>query len=145
MLDAYNHVGLAVSDLDTSIRFYRDILGFELKEKFETGPGRERGRPEDTTLHHRQVAMLRFNELWIELVHTIPPVGRVENLYKNNIGAAHLAFYCADIEKTYRELVAQGVKFYAPPSTSTVGRRLALFTDPDGFAIELNEAIEGRR
>ncbi|MDD9927285.1 MAG: VOC family protein [Rhodospirillaceae bacterium] len=42
-----------------------------------------------------------------------------------------------DLAKSYRDLVAQGVRFTAPPETQPWGGSLAHFEDPDGNVLTL--------
>ena len=39
MIQCINHTGVSTPDLDRAIRFYRDLLGFELVQRFEIEKG----------------------------------------------------------------------------------------------------------
>ena len=67
-----SHLGICVSDVEASLRFYRDALGFEVKSELEV-----KGEPSDTLLRLRDVALravyLRRDGLTIELLHYASP------------------------------------------------------------------------
>lgn len=48
-----------------------------------------------------------------------------------------LSLRVEDLAKSYRDLVAQGVRFTAPPETQPWGGSLAHFEDPDGNVLTL--------
>jgi uncharacterized glyoxalase superfamily protein PhnB len=50
-----------------------------------------------------------------------------------------------DIDATYQELSAKGVRFPMVPSDQPWGGRLALFADPDGNVLYLDRLVEGDR
>ena len=139
-----HHSGFHVTDLDRSIAFYCDLLGFEVvwrRVNREEYVRRIIGYP-DAELHQ---AMLRFpkSDHCLELmdyrgvprvaVDTSPP----------NPGTAHLCLLVRDLPALYRELSAQDVASVGEPVAITSGPneggRAVYMIDPDGFRIELLE------
>ena len=58
--------------------------------------------------------------------------------HENRIGAFQgLAFWCDDVNKTYAELTARGVKFIAPPKSEEWGTS-SVFADQDGNQFALS-------
>lgn len=142
-----HHTGLQVRDLERSLAFYRDILGFELV--FAWNPRAPYiaelvGYP-DVDLH---AAILRppNSDVFLELleyrgVERVPVDTRTANP-----GTAHTAYYVDDLDALYAELVARGVESVSSPVTPTIGPneggRAVYLIDPDGIRVEL---IQTRR
>lgn len=138
-----HHTGLTVSDLETSLGFYRDLLGCEVLATQEKQGGYLAaivGYPDA----HVRMAHLRAPESVhvIELFEYLaPPPGR-SALEPRNVGTAHLCFIVADLEATYERLRAAGVEsfFSAPVEVDTginAGGWALYLRDPDGIPIEL--------
>ena len=140
------HTSWTVSDLDRSIAFYCDLMGFELiRRRVRTGefietvvgfPGAELHiaalripqAPEPPSQHH------------LELIQYVSPKGAKLQLSTCNVGAAHLALEVKSIHDDYRRLSAAGVHFVSPPVEIPGGAGYACYMrDPDGFTIELVE------
>jgi catechol 2,3-dioxygenase-like lactoylglutathione lyase family enzyme len=138
------HTSWTVSDLERSIAFYRDLMGFELlRRRVRTGafietvvgfPGAELHiaalripqAPETPSQHH------------LELIQYVSPKGATLELSTCNVGAAHLALEVKSIHDDYRRLSAAGVRFVSPPVEFPGGAGYACYMrDPDGFTIEL--------
>jgi serine phosphatase RsbU (regulator of sigma subunit)/predicted enzyme related to lactoylglutathione lyase len=120
-----------VRDLDVSLHFYVDTLGFELiSDKHVTSDGVE----------------------WIEVV---PPDGsanlalvapKPDQPEYNLIGGYRwVLFMTEDVQAKYKEWSERGVRFESPPETPAWGGTYARFEDPDGNAFGLEGFDEVRR
>ena len=141
------HTGLTVSDLDRSIAFYRDLLGLELVTQWDSSQPYLRtviGFP-DAEL---RIALLRvpaqdggLAAQHIELLEYRQPHGTRGDPATCNPGNAHVAFVVADLDATYRHLVAHGVRFRSAPVEITHGRntgaKAVYLRDPDDITLEL--------
>lgn len=120
------HVGLAVTDIEASVRWYRDVLGFALIGSF-TAPD---GAP---------VRFLRSGELVYEI---FAPPGGVEAPGKID----HLCFESADIEADYAYCQAQGYAFETQgiqsiPTFWERGIRYFKLLSPTGEAVEFCQIL----
>lgn len=141
------HTGLTVSDLDRSVAFYRDLLGLELITQWDSSQPYLRtvvGYP-DAEL---RIALLRLPEgrgggpgHHIELLEYRRPRGSRGDANTYNPGNGHVAFMVEDLEATYTELKAEGVRFKSAPVDITHGRnaggRAVYFFDPDDITLEM--------
>ena len=123
------HTRMRVSDLDQTIRFYRDVLGLEVLER-KTSP---RGS---------QLAFLKVpnSEELIELT-SFPPSGPVtvqEDL-------VHLAFQVESLDDTIDQLSAKQIRITDGPTTTSSGSRFIFIDAPDGYEVELIERPAGVR
>ncbi|MBI5088976.1 MAG: VOC family protein [Actinobacteria bacterium] len=143
-----SHVGLCVADLDRSVRFYCDGLGFELLRSFDIG-----GEPwtrvlelDPLLLHSR---ILRRDGLTIELLQFEQPghVGPAERRPMNQLGFTHLAVWGDDIDGEAARVVELGGTIVEPTRVEfdqpTLQARWLYCTDPDGTRIELIEHPAG--
>lgn len=132
------HVAVHVSDMERSIRFYRDVLGWrqifdveaDLKALEKTlGPN----------ARCRSVGG-RIGQLGVELVQAnygpaTPPA--------HGLGLEILSLQVADAQKNYERLQALGVPICNPPmeveGINGVKCRICIALDPDGQRIEFVE------
>jgi lactoylglutathione lyase len=142
-----HHTGFQVADLERSIAFYRDILGFEIVFAWNPQADYIRvlvGYP-DADIH---AAILRLpgSDVFLELleyrnVERVPIDTRTANP-----GTAHIAFFVDDLDALYADLTARGVRSVSAPVTPTIGPneggRAVYMVDPDGIRVEL---IQTRR
>ncbi|MFO0950498.1 MAG: VOC family protein [Isosphaeraceae bacterium] len=115
---------LQVFDMPTSLRFYRDVLGFEVVQ---------RSQPADDC----GWAWLRAGDAEIMLNTAYEAEHRPPEPDPARL-AAHadtvLYFGCPDVDAAFAYLRASGVPA-AEPSTAPYGMRQLNFSDPDGYAI----------
>ena len=94
-----------VADMDTAVKFHRDMLGLALK--FQS-PGWSEFATGETTL-------------------ALHPASD-----KNPAGKVELGFTVPDVAAFYRDMSARGVQFSMPPTEQDFGGVLARFVDSEG-------------
>src|SRR5262245_22720748 len=115
---------LQVFDMPTSIRFYRDVLGFEL---LATSGGGEQS--DWVLLRHSGVELMLNTAYESDSRPPVPDDARIA--HHGDIG---LFFGCPDIESVYAHLRERGVKA-APPKVAPYGMKQMYVTDPDGYVL----------
>lgn len=118
----YLHTMVRVTDLEASLRFYRDALGLELLSKKEVPQGRY-------TLAF--LAAPGDHSAQVELTYNWDP-----ELYTGGRNFGHLAYAVADIHAACLRLADHGVTILRPPRDG----RMAFVRSPDGISIELLQA-----
>jgi lactoylglutathione lyase len=136
-----------VADLERSIAFYRDVLGFEIV--FAWNPQadyiRELVGYPDADIH---AAILRLpgSDVFLELLEYRNVERAPVDTRTANPGTAHIAFFVDDLDTLYADLSARGVRSVSTPVTPTIGPneggRAVYMLDPDGIRVEL---IQTRR
>lgn len=134
------HVGICVTDLERSTRFYRDGLGFRFRSEFQV-----QGEPSDTLLQLRDVNLhavyLERDGTRIELLHYIAPtaVGDGATRPMNGRGLTHLSLRVDQIETVLADLQRLGATIIGPSRIDIPGFDVAavFVSDPDGTLIEL--------
>jgi len=141
MEPTFSHFGVCVSDLDRSLRFYCDALGFEKAESHVIG--QEFARLMDLPNVAVTSQFIRKGATAIELLaFTEPaPFGNGERRAVNQLGLTHLSFRVGDVEATAAKVVEMGGAIVeASRTTIDFGGTPLQFvycTDPDGVRIEL--------
>lgn len=127
-----NHVAIAVTDFDESLKFWRDALGLELDHT------------EDVPSQKSKVAFLPIGDSEVELVQpTEEGTGVAKFLAKNGPGMHHLCFEVDDIDGMLADLKEKGVRLINPEPLVLEGRKMA-FIHPksaNGVLVELYELI----
>jgi len=118
----YLHTMVRVTDLETSLRFYRDALGLEVLSHKENPQGRY-------TLVF--LAAPGNTEAQIELTFNWDP-----EVYGGGRNFGHVAYAVEDIYATCQRLVDHGVTISRPPRDG----RMAFVRSPDNISIELLQA-----
>jgi lactoylglutathione lyase len=132
---AFNHVGICVSDLDRSRRFYEGVLGFRYWWEMEVpdaGCSRLLQLPEPVGA---KAVYLVNGSVVIELISfggagIHPSPRRV----MNDLGLTHLSVAVDDIGATLAEVGAHGGEILAD---TDMGGLAIMIRDPDGQLIEL--------
>lgn len=144
-MTAVRHCGIVVSDMERSLRFYRDLLGLKVARAMD-----ESGEFIDNVLGlgNVQVTTVKLSgddgPTLVELLEfkshqDKDPVRRT--LY--SIGPTHAAFTVDNLDEVYRRLSQAGVRFNAPPQLSPDGYAKVTFCyDPDGTPVELVEVLD---
>ncbi|MGB4347629.1 MAG: VOC family protein [Burkholderiaceae bacterium] len=115
----YLHTMVRVTDLETSLHFYRDALGLDVIRTHEVAAGR-------FTLVY--LAAPGDEEAQIELTYNWDP----EN-YSGGRNFGHVAYAVDNIYATCERLQAHGVTILRPPRDG----RMAFVRSPDDISIEL--------
>ena len=134
-MPVYNHIGLVVSDLERSRRFYEQVLGFRVW--YEDAP------PDAATAKLLglapplgvQTCYLTLGECFLELIYFSAPQAQVTRRGRSldETGLSHLSISVDDIRATAARAVECGGEIV---ESSDLGLAL-LIRDPDGQALEL--------
>jgi glyoxylase I family protein len=142
------HVGIIVSDMDRSIDFYCNTLGFELSQRIDLCSGETVEKGVGIPGAQLQLAHLRLGtqSTLIELLCYLKPISKPmpADAKSNDIGVGHVAFNVDDPDAYYDRLVSKGVKFISPGvMNSSTGEKFCYFYDPDGAVLEFIKPPEG--
>ena len=118
----YLHTMVRVTDLETSLKFYRDALGLRLLRTKESEQGR-------FTLVY--LAAPGDEDAQVELTYNWDP-----EVYTGGRNFGHLAYAVDNIYAICEKLQAHGVTILRPPRDG----RMAFVRSPDGISIELLQA-----
>ena len=138
---AYSHFGICVSDVERSVRFYCEGLGFERAESVPVGP--EYSPLVELPDISVTAQFLRRGPTTVELLcfEHPAPVGSRERRPVNQFGLTHLAFNVHDVDATAARLAGLGGSLIGTSRVTidALGNRIELIqlTDPDGVRIEL--------
>lgn len=120
----YLHTMVRVTDLDTSLGFYRDALGLEVVRRKDFPEGR-------FTLVY--LAAPGDGDAQVELTWNHDP-----EVYTGGRNFGHLAYAVDDIYAACLRLQQHGVAILRPPRDG----RMAFVRSPDGISVELLQAGE---
>jgi methylmalonyl-CoA/ethylmalonyl-CoA epimerase len=131
MFAAIDHTGIAVTDLDQSLAFYRDVMGLSLVHR-ETLPEQR-----------VEAALLDIGDSHIELIAPLDPDCSVARfLERRGPGLHHVAYRVGDIDAALASLSAAGVRLIDElPRTGIRGSRVA-FLHPAATGGALTEIVE---
>jgi CMP-N-acetylneuraminic acid synthetase/catechol 2,3-dioxygenase-like lactoylglutathione lyase family enzyme len=139
------HAGIVVSDLERSLSFYREALGFvETARADETGPFLDGllNMPSATVTTVKLRGTTTPGQIELLSFKTPKPFAKAETAL-NTCGITHLALQVGDLDRLFQSLQGMGITFNAPPAVSPDGRaKVAFCRDPDGVFLELVELLE---
>jgi lactoylglutathione lyase len=123
-----NHTRYRVSDLERTVRFYKDVLGLQEVRRSKSPRGSE-------------LVFLKApeSEELIEICF-FPKSGPV--LVQPDL--THLAFEVTSLEEFGQHLASIGVKFSDGPTLRPGGGGFAFIDAPEGYEIELIEQPKGK-
>jgi catechol 2,3-dioxygenase-like lactoylglutathione lyase family enzyme len=143
MIRRLEHVAVSVSDLDRSVAFYRDQLGFTLARLIEPREDGMLGGITGMPGARARIAHLRMGDSLLELFEYTRPRGRpVGDRTQADLGCSHVGLRSDDARADYRALSGRGVRFLSEPVEFRPGVWVAYFRGPDGETCELREDPE---
>ena len=119
-MNPLGYVIVFVSDMDKSITFYRDVLGFPVTHNSHKWTELDTGGT-TLALHLAEAADHTHT-------HATTPAGHCQ-----------IGLSVADLDAFHKEMVGKGVKCVQPPKEEHFGR-LAIYADPDEMPISVAEA-----
>ena len=118
------YTGIRVRDLETSIRFYREVMGMRVSRRGKMGHG----------------------GVWVEMqspgspqrleLNWYPPASRFYRPYRKGEELDHLAFRVPDVGRAFSEVTSKGARPEVEPFDEE-RYAFAFVSDPDGIWIEL--------
>ncbi len=114
MISGVHHACVIVSDMERSLKFYRDTLGMkeEVNITYDADPVM---MDLPGTKPKQHLVLLSAGNARVELIHYIEPKGGPNDRRTCDNGTLHLCFRVDDIKKTYMTLKAKGVRFHRDP------------------------------
>lgn len=139
---AADHTGITVSNLERSLTFWRDVLGFELSHTaHQTGEMAS----EITGIQGAEIKLAVVKTPGghkIELLEYLAPRQRKANvdLRPCDVGFVHVALIVNDLDAILSAINASGWEAAGEPQTlqsgPNAGKRVVYVRDPDGTTIE---------
>jgi len=136
---------LTVSDMERSVRFYRDVLFFTpVSDRVVDGPAWE--ALTGVTGAHIRMVDLALGAEHLRLMQFLDTPGRAApaDMRSNDRWFQHVAIIVRDMDSAYARLEAAGVRHVSPapqtlPETipPAAGIRAFYFLDPDGHPLEI--------
>ncbi len=125
MIDCIDHVEVITRDIEKSIRFYVDVLGFSVhrRTKFDGSRGMT------------EITFLKLRDSMLELLE-FP--GAQESDVAPKVGMRMFALRVSDMDSEIERLKGLGVEISQPPRTIGTSKR-AEIKDPNGMSIELRQ------
>ena len=140
MIRQLEHVAVSVSDLDRSVAFYRDLLGFELIRVIEPRDDEKLGEITGLAGARTRIAHLKIGSNILELFEYVQPRGKpIGDRIQADLGCSHVGLRSDDAWGDYQRLKAQGVVFISEPVEFRPGVWVVYFRGPDGEMCELRE------
>jgi len=133
MIKAIDHIGIITNNLQQSVEFYTDVLGFSIFAKIEMDDAGfsaifvEKNGSKIELMGYRGIIPKRSEGVEIKMGGGSIPIND------------HITFTVDDITATVTQLKEKGVEFSLEPIQLEGGMKLASFKDPSGVLIELVE------
>lgn len=118
--------GILVEDMPKMLRFYRDVLGFEIKESEDTS---------NVYLVKDGTLFLLYGRKDFETM-----TSRKYEYLKGPNGHFEIALYVdtfAEVDEAFNRVIKQGATPILEPTTEPWGQRTCYIADPEGNLIEI--------
>src|SRR6266436_6844241 len=145
LIRAVGAVGMTVGNMERSIAFYSDVLGFEKISDVEIW-GEDYERLQGVFGLRMRVVRMRLGEEIIELTEYLTPRGRPipVDSRSHDRWFQHIAIIVSDIDRAYESLRQHRVEHASPApqrlpdwNPNAGGIRAFYFKDPDGHPLEI--------
>lgn len=144
MITAIRHVGLVVADIEKSLKFWCETLGFVVSRQLEeSGPHIDAMMGlKDVKITTAKLAAPDGNLLELLCFHSHPDKPKWEGK-PYSTGFTHIALTVQDLDETLRRLKLVGFSVPAEPQISPDGQVKVIYASgPEGVLLELVEVIK---
>lgn len=136
----WNHVAISVQNLEQALRFYCDVLGFEVEWDMDNRGSGVLSKVVGLQDANPHIVMLSGYGSRLELFKYHSPRGEnSEPKRQCDFGITHFALSVKNIHEIYDRLSKAGVEFNCPPQDLRPGVCATYMKDPEGVTIELVE------
>lgn len=142
---AADHTGITVSNLEHSLEFWQNVLGFEFSHRAHQ-TGEMAGEITGVAGAEIKLAVVKApGGHKIELLEYVAPPDRKQHvdLRPCDFGSVHVALTVDNLDAVLQKIAASGWKAAGKPQTLTAGpnagKRVVYVRDPDGTTIEFME------
>lgn len=118
-------LGIVTADIEASLHFYRDLLGFQSLMVLPVESG---------DLH-----LLIAGEMLIKLADVPGAAPGAKGPIPEATGLRYVTFWVTNLDDLLSELTAAGIEVLQPPFEVVPGTRALLVFDPDGNVVEFLE------
>jgi catechol 2,3-dioxygenase-like lactoylglutathione lyase family enzyme len=136
------HTGIVCKDIELSLYFYRDILGFQVIQDFWDD---SRYINDITGINDAKVHMIKLRApdgTVIELLDYVTHPTDLNLLPVYNVGSCHLALQVLSAEHAYNTMIDHNIKVLSKPILSSEGIAKVFFClDPSNIRIEIVELV----
>ena len=155
---AADHTGITVSNLERSLDFWQNVLGFEFSHRAHqtsemaseiTGvAGAEIKLAVVKTPGGHKIELLEYLAPPDRKKHVDPSTSLRTSLRPCDVGSVHIAFTVDNLDAVLQRIAAFGWKAAGKPQTLTAGpnagKRVVYVLDPDGTTIEFMELPQSK-
>ena len=148
---AADHTGITVSNLERSLEFWQNVLGFEFSHRAHQT---SEMASEITGVPSAEIKLAVVKAPGghkIELLEYLAPADRKKvDVRPCDVGSVHIAFTVENLDAILEKIAASGWKAAGKPQTlksgPNAGKRVVYVRDPDGTTIEFmqQEETEGQ-
>ena len=141
----FSHSGICITDIDRSMRFYSEAIGFAPAENYALHDHSSWldivNELKDVKLRAQMVRSAEGNIFELLKMESPACFGPRERRTMNQYGLTHLAFHVDDIDRVAARIEANGGRAW-PHTRATFqnGIEIMYTTDPDGVRVELMKA-----
>tara|TARA_R110001583_G_scaffold48541_2_gene152084 strand:- start:13988 stop:14413 length:426 start_codon:yes stop_codon:yes gene_type:complete len=141
-MNKIRHSGIVVSDIDKARRFYEKFFNFSVAREMN-----ESGSFIDKILGYENITVrtvkMYTGSSMLELLEFKNPEAKAKNREISDYGCTHIAITVQDLNKLYKDLKEDGIRFISEPQTSPDGNAKVCFCrDHDGTYLELVEEVQ---
>lgn len=116
----FNWVTISVKDMEESLKFYEEIVGLKISDRFPAGPGRE-------------IVFLGDGETKVELIHD-------QSKTEVNIGEdISLGFEVDSLDEKMKFIKEKNIKISSGPFEPNPSIKFFFVKDPNGATIQFAE------
>jgi glyoxylase I family protein len=125
MFKRIDHVEIVTGNIDATLTFYQNILGFKLKERMKMNRG-----------PLQEIVYITLGDTMVEVLAVKDPAPASTNSFQ--AGYRIMALEVEDMEKAVEFLRSEGVEISVPPVNLGNSKRGEI-KDNNGFTIELRQ------
>jgi len=143
---AADHTGITVSNLERSLEFWQNVLGFEFSHRAHQTPEMASEITGVAGAEIKLAVVKAPGGQKIELLEYLAPADRKKHvdLRPCDVGSVHVAFTVDNLDAVLEKIVASGWKAAGKPQTLTTGpnagKRVVYVRDADGTTIEFMQS-----